>query len=40
MKKVNLGQMVALLACHWSPRIVGERNRHYLKLVKFLGVLP
>jgi mannose-6-phosphate isomerase-like protein (cupin superfamily) len=37
MNKINLKQKFSLIADHWNPRIVGELNGQYLKLVKFLG---
>jgi mannose-6-phosphate isomerase-like protein (cupin superfamily) len=37
MNKVNLLQKFSLINDHWNPRIVGELNGQYLKLVKFQG---
>lgn len=37
MDKINLSQKLALISDHWNPRIVGELNGQYLKLVKFKG---
>lgn len=37
MNKVNLGQKLSLINDHWNPRIIGELNGQYLKLVKFKG---
>jgi mannose-6-phosphate isomerase-like protein (cupin superfamily) len=37
MEKVNLGEKLARLHEHWSPRVVGELNGQLLKLVKFQG---
>lgn len=37
MKKINLSKKLALIHDHWNPRIVGELNGQYLKLVKFKG---
>ena len=37
MNKVNLGQKLSLIKDHWNPRIIGELNGQYLKLVKFQG---
>ena len=37
MKKINLAQKFSLIDDHWNPRIVGELNGQYLKLVKFQG---
>lgn len=36
-KKVNLSQKLALIQDHWHPRIVGELNNAYVKLVKLKG---
>lgn len=38
MKKVNIADKLSLFAEHWSPKIVGELNGQYVKVVKFLGV--
>ena len=35
--KVNLAQKLALFREHWSPKVVGEVNDAYVKLVKFQG---
>ena len=35
--KVNLCEKLALFHEHWSPKIVGELNGQYVKLVKFQG---
>jgi mannose-6-phosphate isomerase-like protein (cupin superfamily) len=35
--KVNVQQKLALFDQHWSPKIVGELNGQYVKLVKFQG---
>jgi mannose-6-phosphate isomerase-like protein (cupin superfamily) len=35
--KVNLVEKLALFRDYWSPKIVGELNGQYLKLVKFQG---
>ena len=37
MNKINLRQKLALINDHWNPRIIGELNGQYLKLVKFKG---
>jgi mannose-6-phosphate isomerase-like protein (cupin superfamily) len=37
MDKVNLAQKFSLFHDHWNPRIIGELNGQYLKLVKFKG---
>ena len=37
MEKVNLIEKFNLFQEHWSPKIVGEVNDCYLKLVKFKG---
>jgi len=37
LDKVNLAQKFALFSEHYSPKIVGELNDSYVKLVKFQG---
>jgi len=37
MDKVNLFEKFASFSDHWNPRIVGELNGQYVKLVKFQG---
>jgi mannose-6-phosphate isomerase-like protein (cupin superfamily) len=37
MEKVNLQEKFGQFSEHWSPKIVGEVNDSYVKLVKFLG---
>jgi mannose-6-phosphate isomerase-like protein (cupin superfamily) len=37
MQKVNIDQKLALFDEHWQPKIVGELNGQYVKLVKFQG---
>ncbi|KTC78558.1 cupin domain-containing protein [Legionella cherrii] len=37
MDKINLVQKFKLFSEFWSPRIVGELNGQYIKLVKFKG---
>jgi mannose-6-phosphate isomerase-like protein (cupin superfamily) len=34
---VNLTQKLSVFTEHWSPKIVGELNDFYVKLVKFKG---
>lgn len=34
MDKVNLAEKFSLFADHWSPKIVGELNDSYVKVVK------
>ncbi len=36
-QKVNLAEKFALFTDHWSPKIVGEINDNFVKLVKFQG---
>lgn len=35
--KVNLAEKLTLFGEHWKPKIVGELNGQYVKLVKFQG---
>ena len=35
--KVKLAEKLALFSDHWSPKVVGELNGQYVKLVKFSG---
>jgi mannose-6-phosphate isomerase-like protein (cupin superfamily) len=35
--RINLKQKLSLFSDHWSPKIVGELNGQYLKLVKVKG---
>jgi len=35
--KVNLARKLALFEDHWNPKIVGELNDSYIKLVKLKG---
>jgi mannose-6-phosphate isomerase-like protein (cupin superfamily) len=35
--KVSLADKLALIREHWSPKIVGELNGQYVKLVRFQG---
>jgi len=35
--KVNISQKLNLIGEHWSPKIVGEINESYVKLVKMKG---
>jgi len=37
MEKVNIKEKLILFTEHWSPKIVGELNNQYVKLVKFKG---
>jgi mannose-6-phosphate isomerase-like protein (cupin superfamily) len=37
IEKVNLSEKFGLFADHWSPKIAGEVNDSYVKLVKFSG---
>lgn len=37
MDKVNLAQKFSMFQEYWSPKIVGELNETYVKLVKFKG---
>jgi mannose-6-phosphate isomerase-like protein (cupin superfamily) len=37
MQVVNLAEKFAKFAEHWSPKIAGELNDSYVKLVKFSG---
>ena len=37
MEKVNLSEKFGLFEEHWSPKIAGEVNDTYVKLVKFKG---
>ena len=37
MDTINLNEKLSLIKDHWNPRIVGELNGQYLKLVKFEG---
>ncbi len=37
MEKVNLANKFSLFEDHWSPKIAGEINDSYLKLVKLKG---
>jgi mannose-6-phosphate isomerase-like protein (cupin superfamily) len=37
MLKFNLKQKLSLIDDHWNPRIAGELNGQYVKLVKFQG---
>ncbi len=37
MEEVNLAHKFSLFEDHWSPKIAGEINDSYLRLVKFKG---
>ena len=36
-EKINLREKLSLINDYWNPRIIGELNGQYLKLVKFVG---
>lgn len=36
-EKINLAEKFALFSDHWSPKIIGELNENFIKLVKFQG---
>ncbi|WP_103068307.1 cupin domain-containing protein [Aquimarina sediminis] len=36
-KKINIKQKLSLFSDHWNPKIIGELNEQYVKLVKFKG---
>ncbi len=38
MEKVNIDKKLSLFSDYWNPKIVGELNNQYVKLVKFKGV--
>lgn len=40
MEKINLLDKLSLINEHWNPRIIGQLNGQYLKLVKFQGPFP
>lgn len=40
MSVVDLKEKLALIQDQWNPRIVGELNGQYVKLVKFQGEFP
>ncbi|OQP54322.1 hypothetical protein A4H97_22835 [Niastella yeongjuensis] len=35
--KINIAEKLSLITDHWNPRIAGELNGQYIKLVKFKG---
>lgn len=35
--KINLEHKFSLFEDHWSPKIIGELNENFIKLVKFQG---
>lgn len=35
--KINLNQKLSLFNDYWSPKIIGELNENFIKLVKFQG---
>src|SRR6185369_6573156 len=37
MQKINLSEKLSLISDYWNPRIAGELNGQYIKLVKFQG---
>ena len=37
VEKVNIAQKLSLFSEHWQPKIAGELNGQYIKLVKFKG---
>jgi len=37
MKKVNLIEKLSLFTDYYNPRVIGELNGQYVKLVKFMG---
>jgi mannose-6-phosphate isomerase-like protein (cupin superfamily) len=37
IEKVNLSEKFSLFSEHWNPKIAGEVNDSYVKLVKFRG---
>ncbi len=37
MEKVSIEQKLSLFSEYWNPKIVGELNGQYVKLVKFKG---
>lgn len=37
MDKISIYKKFSLFSDYWNPRIVGELNGQYVKLVKFLG---
>lgn len=37
MNKVNIDEKLSLIGDYWNPRITGELNGQYVKLVKFKG---
>jgi mannose-6-phosphate isomerase-like protein (cupin superfamily) len=37
MNKINLSDKLSLIDDYWGPRIIGELNGQYVKLVKFKG---
>jgi mannose-6-phosphate isomerase-like protein (cupin superfamily) len=37
MEKVNIAEKLSSFHDHWNPKIVGELNGQYVKLVKFIG---
>jgi mannose-6-phosphate isomerase-like protein (cupin superfamily) len=35
--KINLAEKFALFNDHWSPKIIGDLNENFIKIVKFQG---
>lgn len=35
--KINLDEKFALFSDHWSPKIIGDLNENFIKIVKFKG---
>ncbi|MDX2082748.1 MAG: cupin domain-containing protein [Rickettsiales bacterium] len=35
--KINLNEKFRLFSEHWSPKIIGELNENFIKVVKFQG---
>jgi mannose-6-phosphate isomerase-like protein (cupin superfamily) len=37
VNKININEKLDLISEYWDPKIVGELNEQYVKLVKFKG---
>jgi mannose-6-phosphate isomerase-like protein (cupin superfamily) len=37
MERINLAKKFSMIKTHWDPKIVGELNDQFIKLVKFKG---
>jgi len=37
IQKINIKEKFSLVDTHWDPKIVGELNQQFVKLVKFKG---